>query len=285
MKKLIKGKFLTPALIVITGLSACSTAKQATNSTSQLLRTSTSEVKLCEGFGPQTPRDISSTEGLNQADFPLAPSYSELNLCNIHTHTNAEHRGPGFNIFVDDSPSGGYACNETASLTEAQLSDPTNGQGAYKGVKPGDTIEVHWVHSSCDVSPGQGLGSCLAEGCDNPLLRVEAQVFLVVNDPKNALDFNDFDYSGTKKAGFHQAKAIPSGTGEPVVFRGSTTGPSYTQMKCSPLKVTWSVRPQCAKVDISSLNKWAEKGNVFKETKSHGVRQLVTAPELLSPIK
>jgi len=45
------------------------------------------------------------------------------------------------------------------------------------------------------------------------------------------------------------------------------------------------VRPQCAKLDISSLNRWAEAGNVFNETKSHGVRQLVTAPELLAPIE
>jgi hypothetical protein len=48
--------------------------------------------------------------------------------------------------------------------------------------------------------------------------------------------------------------------------------------------VTWSVRPECAKLDIGSLHKWASDGNVFKENHSHGVRQLVTAPELLSPI-
>jgi hypothetical protein len=41
----------------------------------------------------------------------------------------------------------------------------------------------------------------------------------------------------------------------------------------------------CAKLDINSLHKWAEEGNVFNESKSHGVRQLVTAPELLSPIQ
>ncbi len=85
--------------------------------------------------------------------------------------------------------------------------------------------------------------------------------------------------------GLHQAKSIPSDTGAPVLFCGSTTGPSYDQSKCSPAQVTWSVRPQCAKLDINSLHRWAESGNVFKETKSHGVRQLVTAPELLSPIE
>jgi len=60
---------------------------------------------------------------------------------------------------------------------------------------------------------------------------------------------------------------------------------NYTQSVCSPAQVTWSVRPQCQKLDIASLDAWAESGNVFNEKKSHGVRQLVTAPELLSAIK
>lgn len=240
--------------------------------------------ELCQGFGPQTPRDISSVEGTNTVKFPVALDYKHMNLCNIHTHTNAEHKGPGFSTFVNNTDSGGYACNEASSLTEAELTDPTNGKGAFKGAKPGDTIEVHWVHTSCDVAPGEGLGACLSDACANPSLRVETQVFLLVND-ENALDFNDFDYDADAKGDYHQARAIPSNTGEPVVFLGSTTGPSFTEKTCSPLQVTWSVRPQCAKLNIASMHKWAEKGNVFKETKSHGVRQLVTAPELLSPIK
>lgn len=51
---------------------------------------------ICTGFGPQTPRDITSIAGKNKRLFTLAPSATELNLCNIHTHTNAEHKGPGF---------------------------------------------------------------------------------------------------------------------------------------------------------------------------------------------
>ncbi len=240
---------------------------------------------LCTDMGPQTPRDISSLTGLNMTKFKMAPASTEMNLCNIHTHTNAEHKGPGFSVFVNDTASGGYACNDASSLSETELMDPYEGKGAYKGVKPGDTIEVHWVHTSCDIQPGEGLGSCLSDTCTDPLLRVEAQVFLVVNDPVNALDFTTMDYKGKAASGFHQAGMIPSDTGAPVVFRGSTTGPSYDQSTCSPLSVTWSVRPNCARVDISSLHRWAEQGNVFNETKSHGVRQLVTAQELLSPIE
>ncbi|WP_417670764.1 delta-class carbonic anhydrase [Roseibium sp.] len=238
---------------------------------------------LCKGFGPQTPRDISSTLGTNKRVFTMAPAPSKLNLCNIHTHTNAEHKGPGFSVSAGSGEHGGFKCNETASLTPAELQDPGHGAGAYHGVKPGDTIEVHWVHTSCDIEPGAGLGSCLSEACANPQLRVETQVFLVVNDP-NALNFMDYAYQGNMVDGLHQAKALPTGTGSPVVFAGSTTGPKYTEEVCSPLQVTWSVRPQCAKLDINSLNVWAAMGNVFEEDHSHGVRQLVTAPELLAPI-
>ena len=237
--------------------------------------------ELCVDMGPQTPRDIANTAGQNKEKFPLAPAYTELHLCNIHTHTNAEHKGPGFSIFVSDADDGGFACNETPDLSEAELAPAS---GPYKGVAPGDTIEVHWVHTSCDATPGEGLGACVPEGCDNPLLRVETQVFLVVND-MNALDFANVAYDGNMVDERHQAKSIPSTTGEPIVFRGSTTGPSYDSRQCSPARVTWSVRPRCAKLDINSLHRWAEQGNVFNETKSHGVRQLVTAVELLSPIE
>ncbi len=268
-------------LLTSAALVGCKAADKA--ETTQTTTKTASNSELCQGMGPQTPRDISSVTGLNLDNFPMAPSSTSMNLCNIHTHTNAEHKGPGFSVFVNDSDYGGYACNDTDSLTEAELKMPA-GDMAFGKVKTGDTIEVHWVHTSCDITPGEGLGSCLSDTCTDPLLRVEAQTFLVVND-SNAADFTSFDYPGQKTGALHQPKSLPSGTGTPVVFRGSTTGPSYTQKTCSPLKVTWSVRPQCMKVDINSLNAWAKSGNAFNEKKSHGVRQLVTAPELLSPIQ
>jgi hypothetical protein len=237
--------------------------------------------EICMGYGPQTPRDITEAAGTNPQLFPIAPPSTGMNLCNIHSHTNAEHKGPGFSVFVGADEYGGYQCNETAGLTEAERAMP-EGTPAYGQVKPGDTIEVHWVHTTCQVMPGPGLGSCLSDSCANPTLRVETQVFLVVNDD-SALDFTQFDYKGDVVDGFHQPAALPTGTGEPVVFRGSTTGPSYTEATCSPLQVTWSVRPQCAKVSYASLQEWA-RTNAFDERKSHGIRQLVTSRELLSPI-
>ncbi|MGE4326003.1 MAG: delta-class carbonic anhydrase [Pseudodonghicola sp.] len=239
---------------------------------------------ICEGFGPQTPRDISNHAGTNPVTFPMAPAASAMNLCNIHTHTNAEHKGPGFSVFAGDGEHGGYKCNGSDQLTAAELEDPTHGHGGYHGVKPGDTMEVHWVYTTCNVAPGPTLGACLSDSCANPSLRVETQVFLVVNDDA-APNFLDYVYAGHMANGLYQPKELPSGTGTPVEFLGSTTGPSFTEATCSPLQVTWSVRPECSKVSFSSVMAWGEQGNVFKEDHSHGVRQLVTAEPLLAPIK
>ena len=238
---------------------------------------------ICEGYGPQAPRDIASKEGSNPRAHSIAPSADTMNLCNIHFHTNAEHKGPGFAVFAGDGEHGGFKCNDTDGLTEAELQDPTNGQGVCRGVLPGDTIEVHWVFTTCDTKPGKGLGSCLTDQCANPQLLVESQVFLVANDLKSA-DFMSFAYGGNVVNGLHQPKALPSGTGDAVVFVGSTTGPKYSEQNCSPLQATWRVRPACAKVSVASLHEWCA-GNVFEEDHAHGVRQLVTSPALLSTIE
>jgi len=71
------------------------------------------------------------------------------------------------------------------------------------------------------------LGSCVSDTCANPDLRVETQAFTLVND-KNALKFSELTYDGHKANGLHQAKALPTGTGKPVEFTGSTTGSSYS---------------------------------------------------------
>lgn len=243
----------------------------------------------CVGFGPQTPRDIDSLGGENNRVFTMAPGAGEMNLCNIHFHKNAEHKAREFSIYAGDGDGhgyeSGYQCNISKELSKAELAATAKPacKSEHGELKPGDTIEVHWVHTSCDVKPGKGLDSCLSEACASPSLRVETQVFTLVNDPK-ALDFNTMDYDGNVVNGFHQAKAIPGNTGKPIEFMGSTTGPKYTEQTCSPLQVTWSVRPQCAKLDINSVGKWCES-NAFEEDHAHGVRKLVVNPKLLSKIK
>lgn len=238
----------------------------------------------CSGFGPQTPRDIDSHNGSNPQVFSTAPNYKKMNLCNIHFHNNAEHKARDFAIYAgpgEHGHGGGYQCQISKHLSKAELKKPAG--DICHGLKPGDTIEVHWVHSSCQIKPGKGLGSCLNEKCANPDLRVETQVFTLVNDPE-ALNFNDFAYGGNRVNGRYQAKSLPTGTGKAQDFIGSTTGPKYTESKCSPYQVTWAVRPKCARLDINSLGEWC-KSNVFEEDHAHGVRKLVTNPKLLSIIR
>ena len=273
MKKSVLGLFAMLALVFAT-----SCASSGDNHSLLPPPEEAASLATCEGSGPQTPRDIDDPRGANPMVFSFAPPYEEMNLCNIHFHKSAEHRAEAFSIPANDGH-GGFRCGISERLTEAEMS-PTK-RRVCSGLVPGDTIEVHWVYSSCDVAPGKGLGACLTDGCASPELRVETQVFTLVND-KSALDFTSFRYRGAKTGAYHRAVALPRDTGTPVTFLGSTTGPSYSNEKCSPLQVSWSVRPECAKLDINSLGGWCND-NPFREDHAHGVRELVTNPALLAP--
>ena len=238
-----------------------------------------------KGFGPQSPRDIDAAAGNNARAFNAAPAYTQMNLCNIHFHKNAEHKGGEFTTYAGNGDGHGYLSGYkyNGHLSAAEMA-PTHSEicpSAHGALSAGDTIEVHYVHSTAQVSPGPTLGSCLNESIGNPQLRVETQVYVVVND-KHALDFKDLT-EHKKVNGLHQAVNIPSNTGAPVQYEGSTTGPGYNE-KGSPYQVSWSVRPQVAKVNIDSVGKWC-KGNTFDEDHAHGVRNLVQNKDLLSAIK
>ena len=269
MKRQLATAFAMVAIGVGSGIQ-CASAQSA-------------DADVCVGSGPQTPRDINDKRGSNNLPVPAKP-VAELNLCNIHFHANAEHKSTDKKLGfwqVAEKGQNGFQCSGDMAkkkLTPAELKDP--GHGACHEIKPGDTIEVHWVYTSCNSAPGEGLATCVA--CKDHILRVEAQTFIVVNNNK-AMNFTNFAYAGQKN-GKHQVNALPAGTGTPVVFAGSTTGPDYTQKVCSPEKVTWSVRPQCAKVDINSLNKWCATDKFVKDHEPHGARPLVTSVKLLAPI-
>ncbi|ATX81517.1 hypothetical protein Ga0123462_0647 [Mariprofundus ferrinatatus] len=237
------------------------------------------------GFGPQSPRDIDSAAGNNARVFSAAPAHTAMNLCNIHFHKNAEHKGGEFTTYAGNGDGHGYLSGfkYNGQLSEAELAPVSHEicPSAHGSLYPGDTIEVHYVHSTADITPGPTLGSCLSESIGNPQLRVETQVYVLVND-KKAADFGKLTAISGKGKGA-QATGIPSNTGTPVQYTGSTTGPGYNE-KGSPYQVSWSVRPQVAKVNIDSVGKWC-KGNVFNEDHAHGVRNLVQNPDLLSAIK
>jgi hypothetical protein len=77
-----------------------------------------------KGFGPQSPRDIESTSGNNNIAFNAAPVYSQMNLCNIHFHKNAEHKGGEFTKYAGNGDGHGYLSGYQYSgqLTKAELS-------------------------------------------------------------------------------------------------------------------------------------------------------------------
>ncbi|MGF1700205.1 hypothetical protein L4D09_07820 [Photobacterium makurazakiensis] len=235
-----------------------------------------------KGFGPQSPRDIENLTGNNQRVSGIAPVYTNMNLCNIHIHKNAEHKGGEFNKYAGNGDgkgnNTGYIYNGKLSTVELKPFNQAVGSEKYGKLQSGDTIEVHYVHSTAQVKPGPTLGACLDESISNPQLRVETQVYVLVND-RDALDFVELAKYGQKES-FYQALNIPSNTGKPIQYSGSTTGPNYNE-KGSPLQVTWNVRPRVAKVDIASVAKWLAN-NDFNEDHAQGVRNLVINPELLS---
>lgn len=238
-----------------------------------------------KGFGPQAPRDLNSRKGTNKRIHTAAPPYRKMNLCNIHFHKNAEHKGGEFTTFAGngDGQEGqtGYRYSGKLLPAESRPLDAEICLGDHGGLQAGDTIELHYVHSSAQVVPGPTLNSCLSESGSNPQLRVEAQVFVVVNNPK-AASFKKFVKTG-ELDGYQQALNIPKKTGKPIQYAGSTTGPAYNE-KGSPLQVSWSVRPKVLKVNARSVESWC-KGNIFKETHAHGARNLVTDKKLLSKIE
>ena len=236
------------------------------------------------GYGPQSPRDIDAIEGNNQRAFEASPESAIMNLCNIHFHENAEHKGGDFTTFAGNGDGHGFGTGfkYNGTLTTAELAryDHSVGRSDHGDLEPGDTIEVHYVYSSAKVKPGVTLNACFNKAIINPQLRVDAQVYVLVNDD-SALDFIELTHH-EEVNGFHQATNIPGNTGIPVLYAGSTTGPGFNESG-SPFQVSWSVRPLVAKVSISSVDKWLQ-GNVFEEDHAHGVRNLVVNPALLSQI-
>lgn len=238
-----------------------------------------------KGFGPQSPRDLNARRGTNRRQFTAAPAYQRMNLCNIHFHENAEHKGGQFTTFAGYGDGHGFDTgfkySGKLSRAESRPLPEAVCRGEHGSLQVGDTIEVHYVHSSAQVAPGPTLKSCLSDNDSNPQLRVEAQVMVLVNDAK-AASFTELAKIAQIN-GYHQASHIPKNTGKPIAYAGSTTGPGYNE-KGSPLQVSWSVRPRVIKVNAESVGQWC-RDNVFHEDHAHGVRNLVVNEKLLSPMR
>lgn len=234
--------------------------------------------------GAQSPRDIDSVTGANTKLAITADASTSMNLCNIHFHKGTEHKGGEFTHYAGNGDGEGYGTGfeYSGTLTESELATYEIADD-HNPLYAGDTIEVHYVYSSDDIEPGATLGACLAAdraAGTQPFLRVETQVYVLVNDD-NALDFTTLN-AVTHADDLYQAENIPSNTGVPVTYEGSTTGPGYNEI-VSPLQVSWSVRPNIAKVNISTVDDWFHH-NDFDEHHAHAVRNLVINHDLLSEI-
>jgi len=220
----------------------------------------------CKEAGPQSPRDIDRPAGTNPVDFAWAPPAAEMNLCNVHFHKFAEHKAAAYSVRMGTGDQAGFACAGHAPQEPGVGEDsPEEGPGC-RAVAVGDTIEVHWVFTTCNVKPGPGLESC--GSCPNQRLRVETAIFYLTGEGGVGLDF------------------APPATAA-VRYKGSTTGPKFNDENCSPAQVTWNVRRDCSPLRLASLNHWCENEgkNVYKEDHGHGVRRLVEREALLSPIE
>ena len=236
-----------------------------------------------KGYGPQSPRDIDAVEGNNHRAFSSAPAVTELMLCDIHFHENAEHKGGEFTTYAGNGNGLGYGTGFKYSneLTEAEMApiDKKIAESEHGDLVPGDTIEIHFVHSTAQATLGPTLGTCLSDAIGNPQLRVETVVAVLVSN--GGVDFTEMAKI-QEINGLNQLPNLPNNLGTPVVYNGSTTGPGYNETG-SPFQVTWSVRPNVAKLDINSIDAWI-KDNPFGENHAHGVRNLVVNPDLLSTI-
>ncbi len=121
--------------------------------------------------------------------------------------------------------------------------------GSPEGTDPTECFSVVASRSNRAIiretvaAPIRSHSGRLPEICSAPLLRAEAQMFLVVNN-SDALDFMDMAGRGNVVDDRYQALSIPSNAGEPVLLHGATTGSSYTQSSCALTEVTWNVRPR-----------------------------------------
>lgn len=264
-------------------VNAQQTTHQVLDKTIETQRVNLKKNTQNKNFGPQSPRDIDHISGTNPQSFDIAPVYTEMNLCNIHFHKNAEHKGGEFTQYAGNGDgkgnNSGFKYSGTLSKVELTPTAKVIGKSEHSHLAPGDTIEVHYVHSSANVKPGPTLASCLTSTTKQPLLRVETQVYVLVND-NSALNFTELA-ENAEKEGYQQALHIPNNSGDAVQYRGSTTGPGYNEVG-SPYQVTWNVRPEVLKVDINTVDTWLQN-NIYNEDHAHGVRNLVINPYLLSP--
>lgn len=101
-----------------------------------------------KGYGPQSPRDIDLLSGENSILFDTAPLVENMDLCNIHFHESAEHKGGEFTEYAGNGDGHGYdsGYKYSGELTAAELTATAEDicPSDHGSLEPGATIEVHY---------------------------------------------------------------------------------------------------------------------------------------------
>lgn len=149
---------------------------------------------------------------------------------------------------------------EHAGFVMPAAVEPTEDKVCHD-VKNGDKIEVHWVYTNCPLpaEPKHALANCV---CDRPdmVLRVVGESYIMNSEGK---DFTP-------------------PTEDLVKYAGSTTGPVFTNEKCSPARVNWEVARTVKYMKLSALGGFCND-NPYHEDHPHGIRELVVNEAWLSP--
>jgi len=117
----VKSKIITAA--AATGLlatTAMAEDKLVSDEVIAAQRAALAEATAGAGFGPQSPRDLATVGGANSNAFRTAPASSQMHLCNIHFHENAEHKG---GIWLQATPLKFITCTQPLKLHRGQLWD------------------------------------------------------------------------------------------------------------------------------------------------------------------
>jgi len=229
------------------------------------------EIPCDHNSGPIGPADVSDDAvGTRPPLFRPQSTVGRLQSTQPHMHKWAEHKSKGqYDIPGPAEATKGFECDKSG-LTPAQLApfayqfcqpqpDITNCSFAaipgaapevtrgdvpcaLSRVNPGDTIEIHWPHTSGSTSP---LGP-FDDVVSNALLVVQAQVFLVVNDPKYEMDVQLF------LTHWNEALAAE----DSVAYVGSPTGDHDNRNMCYSNQNTWLVDRKCHMLHVGSLDRW-----------------------------
>ena len=221
---------------------------------------------------PQSPRDVSSDyfgQLKPRSDALEFEDVKRLVQVNTHFHGPAEHRSEGeYDGRRHDEE--GFHCDKLEASLSPMQRRPFEFRHC-KDVKVGSTYELHWVYSSGGVTIGEGLGGAFDRQA-NPNIIVQSQVYVVVNDHR----YNAHDLVH----GWNETLATNK-----VRYLGSTTGPSFNNVNCSPNEVTWHVDQKCQLISAYSLDQLckelAEEYGAEEDTRAEEPRKLVT-PQLAS---